>query len=84
MNDVDVINPGETPTDPNPTPTPTPTPDPEPDTPETPDTPSNPGEGEECPETPDEDIIEDEEAPGLLSANDLLKYTSSSNDQKKF
>ena len=81
--DVDVINPGETPADPTPTPTPTPTPDPEPEQPQPPVDP-NPGEGEECPDVPDDNIIEDEEEPGLLSANDLLKYTASSNEQKKF
>ena len=83
--DVDVINPGETPADPEPTPTPVPTPTPEPE-PENP----NPGEGdgtgdqEPCPDVPDEDIIEDEDKPGLLSANDLLKYSLNSNEQKKF
>ena len=83
--DVDAINPGETPADPEPTPTPVPTPTPEPE-PENP----NPGEGdgtgegEPCPDVPDEDIIEDEEKPGLLSANDLLKYSLNANEQKKF
>ncbi len=83
--DVDVINPGETPADPEPTPTPVPTPTPEPE-PENP----NPGdgdgtgEGEPCPDVPDEDIIEDEDKPGLLSANDLLKYSLNANEQKKF
>ena len=65
-------------------PTPTPTPDSEPDTPENPDTPDNPGEGEECPDVPADDVIEDEDAPELLSTNDLLKYTSAANEQKKF
>ena len=81
--DVDVINPGETPVDPDPTPTPVPTPDPEPEQPEPPVDP-NPGEGEECPDTPDDDIIEDEDTPGLLSTNDLLKYSVNTNDEKKF
>ena len=79
--DVDVINPGETPVDPDPTPTPVPTPDPEPEQPDTPDVPSD---AEECPDTPNEDIIEDEDTPGLLSTNDLLKYSVNTNDQKKF
>ena len=81
--DVDVINPGETPVDPDPTPTPVPTPDPEPEQPEPPVDP-NPGEGEDCPDTPNEDIIEDEDTPGLLSTNDLLKYSVNTNDEKKF
>ncbi len=80
--DVDVINPGETPADPDPTPTPLPTPDPEPNPEPNPD--PTPGEGEECPDTPDDDVIEDEETPGLLSTNDLLKYSVNTNDQKKF
>ena len=79
--DVDVINPGETPVDPDPTPTPVPTPDPEPEQPDTPDV---PGDAEECPDTPNEDIIEEEDTPGLLSTNDLLKYSINANDQKKF
>ncbi|MBE7704287.1 MAG: filamentous hemagglutinin N-terminal domain-containing protein [Cyanobacteria bacterium SIG29] len=81
--DVDVINPGETPADPNPTPTPTPTPNPDPN-PEPDPTPNpNPGEGEECPDTPNDDVIEDEDAPELLSTKDLLNYSAGTTKQKR-
>ena len=81
--DVDVINPGETPADPNPTPTPTPTPTPDPNPEPNPNPNPNPGDGEECPDTPNDDVIEDEDAPELLSTKDLLNYSAGTSKQRR-
>ena len=92
--DVDVVNPGDVSDDTKPTDpdqggtTPggdegnTPGGDDEGNTPGGDDT--KPGEGEECPDVPNDDIIEDEQEPDLVSTQDLVKYAMQTKDQRKF
>ena len=91
--DVDVVNPGERPVDPSPSEPVNPNPPVDPDTPDNPsdpDEPVNPNppvdpdtpqDPEECPDVPNEDVVEEEENPGLLSASDLAKYTLNAKKQ---
>ena len=93
--DVDVVNPGDTPADPEPsTPVvPTPTPgegegneggnDGGNDDGNTPGGDNNTGD-EPCPDTPDNDEVEDEVAPGLQSAGSVLSFTRTYSEQKRF
>ncbi len=88
--DVDAVNPGNTPSDPNPSTPSEPTQPSEPSQPSEPVNP-NPDTGdkgdsgdEPCPDVPNDDVVKDEEAPGLLSANSVLSFTRTYSDNKKY
>ena len=88
--DVDVINPGETPADPEPSTPVVPTPTPgdgneggNPDDGNTPGGDDNTGDQEPCPDTPDDDQVEDENAPGLLSSGSIVNVRTTYPEQKR-
>ena len=90
--DVDVVNPGDAPADPEPSTPVVPTPTPgEGDDNGNGDNGDNgdgdngnTGDQEPCPDTPDDDVVEDEDAPGLLSAGNVYNFTTTYPEQKRF
>ena len=87
--DVDVINPGDAPADPEPSEPVVPTPTPGEGNEggneggNTPGGDDNTGD-EPCPDIPSDDEVEDEDAPGLLSAGSVLSFTKTYSEQKRF
>ena len=90
--DIDVVNPGETPSDPEVSDPVTPTPTPGDD-----QDPSNPDNGgneggnggnngdEPCPDVPNDDKLQEEDAPELLSGtNSVLSFTRTYSEEKRF
>ena len=93
--DVDVVNPGDRPVDPNPS---EPTDPVVPENPDdsgntgdggntgddgnTGDSGNTDSDEGECPDVPTEDVIEEEQNPGLLSVADLAKYTLTAKDKQ--
>ena len=87
--DVDVVNPGDAPVDPEPSTPVVPTPTPgEGNNGDNGDNGNNgggnSGEQEPCPDTPDNDEVEEETSPGLLSLSDVQRYTTTYTEQKRF
>lgn len=89
--DVDAVNPGNTPSDPTPS-TPSEPTNPNPDQGNTGDD-GNTGDNgnigggddnEPCPDVPNDDVVKDEDAPGLLSSNSVLSFTRTYSENKKF
>ena len=91
--DVDVINPGDTPEDPTPSDPVVPNPNPNPgegnegENPDDGNTPGgdngNNGDDEPCPDTPNDDEVEEEDAPDLLSTNGIIRATQQTYTEKR-